>query len=158
MFREQGYFWRFSTTECLCNNSISLSNVGESNSSSLSSSSSSHNCKQGAGNQARRLSSFSTSHQPDQNNTHRKTSRSRKELYMNFQFTPLWENIHTCFVFDEHIQSFIHSYFKGLIFGIFGLVWSHASICLGNKRLSHIAIAQTFICRVKSSVDSGNTV
>lgn len=45
----------------------------------------------------------------------------------------------TSFVFDEHVHFFVLCHFKGFVLDVFGLVRSHTSVRLGDKRAGYVA-------------------
>lgn len=49
----------------------------------------------------------------------------------------------TRFVFDENIHGLINVHLEGFVLGVFGLVWGHTSIGLGDKRLCYVATTAT---------------
>lgn len=63
--------------------------------------------------------------------TLRKANHSRRSL--------------TCFVFDEHVQVFVHGHFERPVLGVFGLIGCHAPVCLCYERLRNIANVDTLV-------------
>lgn len=92
----------------------------------------------GAGNQARCLASFSTSHHPD--NIKYKVSKHWREIVLLCSLAndskAKW--VLTFLVFNEHIHNLIHLNLEGQILGILGLISSYASVWFSNKGLSNV--------------------